>query len=342
MGIWSDSRTFGDRKLSHMKALIQNFTTQLAEAVQIGMTTTLHPNTKKFDTVLITGMGGSGIGGTIISEIANEVRIPFIINKTYDLPSWVNEKTLVIGSTYSGNTEETIAVVEAAIARGAEVAFITSGGKAGELAEKHKLNKIILPGGNPPRSMLAYSLVELMFLLNHYGITQFDVEKEIYDAIQLIDGDEAYIVNSSLELARKLYSTMPIIYSVSGYEGVATRFRQQLNENSKMLCWHHTIPEMNHNELVGWAGGNENMAVVILRNEDDSEKNQQRIEINKTIIRKYTDRIFEIWSKGHNRLMRTLYHIHFEDWVSMHLSELNKVDVVEVKVIDFLKSELAK
>lgn len=325
-----------------MKTLIQDFSKQLADALSIGKNTSLKPNTKSFKNVLITGMGGSGIGGTIVSQLANDVSIPIVGNSSYDLPSWVDENTLVIGSTYSGNTEETISVVEAAIAKGAEVAFVTSGGKADELASQHGLNQIVLVGGNPPRSQFGYSVICQMFLLNHYGVTRFEIEKEINATIALLDSEEENIVSQSKVLAEEIVNTMPIIYCAAGYDGVATRFRQQLNENSKILCWHHVIPEMNHNELVGWAGGNENMSVIILRNEDDSAKNQQRIEINKEIISKHTNRIFEIWSKGDSKIAHTFYHVHFEDWVSVHLGEINKVDIVEVNVIDFLKAELAK
>lgn len=325
-----------------MKTLIQDFSKHLADALIIGKNTPLKPNTKTFKNVLITGMGGSGIGGTVVSQLATDVCIPLAVNNTYDLPSWVNKDTLVLGSTYSGNTEETISVIEAAIAKGAEVAFVTSGGRAGELAKEHQLNQIVLTGGNPPRSQFAYSVVSQMFLLNHYGVTSFDIPKEIQTTIELLDNEEETTISESKIIAEEIAGTMPIIYCAAGYDGVATRFRQQLNENSKMLCWHHVIPEMNHNELVGWAGGNDNMSVIILRNEDDSIKNQQRIEINKNIISRHTSQIFEIWSKGESKIARTFFHVHFEDWVSMHLSEINNVDVMEIDSINFLKSELAK
>jgi glucose/mannose-6-phosphate isomerase len=325
-----------------MKTLIQDFTKQLKDALVIGNSAKLQKRNLSFNNILITGMGGSGIGGTIISELASDIKIPIAVNKTYDLPSWVNEKTLVIGSTYSGNTEETIAVVEAALVAGAELAFITSGGRAGEIAAEHDLNQIVLEGGNPPRSMLSYSLVSLMFLFNHYELTSFDIDTEINNAISLLDKEEANTVADSKKLAESLQNTFPLIYGVAGYEGIATRLRQQINENSKMLCGHHIIPEMNHNELVGWAGADKYISVVILRNADDSVKNQQRIEINKTIISKLSDKVYEVWGKGDSKIARTLYHIHFGDWITMHLSELNGVDVVEVNVIDFLKSELAK
>ncbi|MFT4752753.1 MAG: glucose/mannose-6-phosphate isomerase [Salibacteraceae bacterium] len=325
-----------------MKSLIQNFSTHLSDALTIGNRASLMGNTRTFSNVLITGMGGSGIGGAIVSQLATNVRIPIVVNNTYDLPSWVNENTLVIGSTYSGNTEETIRVIEAALAKGAEVAFVTSGGRAGELAKEHGLNQIVLEGGNPPRSQFAYSVVSQMFLLNHYGITSFAIDKEINATIALLNREEENTIAESRIIAENIANTMPIIYCAAGYDGVATRFRQQLNENSKMLCWHNVIPEMNHNELVGWAGGNENMSVVILRNTDDSAKNQQRIEINKNIISGYTKRIYEIWSKGNSKIARSFYHVHFEDWVTMHLSEINKVDVMEIDAINFLKAELAK
>ncbi|MGB0806721.1 MAG: bifunctional phosphoglucose/phosphomannose isomerase, partial [Salibacteraceae bacterium] len=318
-----------------MKTLIQDFSKQLAQALIIGKNTNLKATNKSFKNVLITGMGGSGIGGVIVAQLATEVSVPIVANSTYDLPSWVNQDTLVIGSTYSGNTEETICVVENAIAKGAEVAFVTSGGKAGELAKKHDLNQLVLEGGHPPRSQFAFSVVCQMFLLNHYGITSFEIEKEINATIALLDAEEETTISESRIMAEKIANTMPIIYCAAGYDGVATRFRQQLNENSKMLCWHHVIPEMNHNELVGWAGGNENMSVIILRNEDDSAKNQQRIEINKSIISRHTNQISEIWSKGDSKIARTFYHVHFEDWISMHLSEINQVDVMEIDSINF-------
>lgn len=325
-----------------MRTLIENFSEQLQHGLEISNNTNLQPSNKTFNTVLITGMGGSGIGGTIISELASEVTIPIIINKAYALPSWVNENTLVIGSTYSGNTEETISAVTAAAEKGAEIAFVTSGGKAGEMAEAHNLNTIKIPGGNPPRSMMAYSLVGMITMLNHYGVTNINIADEVVNTMNMLREERSHIESTSLEVAQKLQNKMPIIYAAEGFDGVATRLRQQINENSKMLCWHHIIPEMNHNELVGWAGGNSDMAVLILRNDIDSDKNQQRITINKEIIEKHTQNITEIWSKGDSLFERMVYHIHFGDWISLHLGELNGVDIVEVNVIDHLKSELAK
>ena len=143
-------------------------------------------------------------------------------------------------------------------------------------------------------------------------------------------------------LAQKLYQKTPVIYVANGFEGVAVRFRQQINENSKMLCWHHVIPEMNHNELLGWRTNVNNLAVVFFRNKCDYQRNSVRMDINKNVISKYTENISEVWSKGSSLIENTLYLINIGDWVSWYLSEMNSVDAIEIDVINFLKSELAK
>ena len=133
-----------------------------------------------------------------------------------------------------------------------------------------------------------------------------------------------------------------MIYTANGFEGVGIRFRQQINENSKMLCWHHVIPEMNHNELLGWRVNTDKLGVVFLRNKCDYNRNQIRMEINKEVLAKQTDNIYEVWSNGESKIENSLYHIHLGDWVSWYLSEMNNVDAVEIDVINFLKGSLAK
>jgi glucose/mannose-6-phosphate isomerase len=139
-----------------------------------------------------------------------------------------------------------------------------------------------------------------------------------------------------------LFRKMPVIYAADGYNGVATRFRQQINENSKMLCWHHILPEMNHNELVGWAEQHPECAVVFLRNETDYFRTQARMEISKEIMLQRTPHVLEIWSKGGSHLERSLYLIHLTDWASCYLADRKGIDAVEVNVINHLKGSLAK
>ena len=326
-----------------MNDYINDFSNHLREAIEIANNTTLTTYTKEIRNILICGLGGSGIGGTIVSDIiSSKVNIPIAATKDYSIPNFVNEHTLVIANSYSGNTEETLYALEKCQGRGAEIAVITSGGKLKTIAEENKYNNIIIPGNQPPRAMFGYAFTELFFMLNHYGIIDDSFKSDFDKAVNLIDTEKADIQKQAMNLAKKMYQQTPVIYVAKGFEGVAVRFRQQLNENSKMLGWHNVVPEMNHNELLGWRTNVDDLAVVYFRNKCDYDRNQIRMDINKKVISKFTSNITEIWSKGDSLIENSLYHISVGDWTSWYLSEMNNVDAIEIDVIDFLKGELAK
>ncbi len=322
---------------------LNDFTNHLTEAIEIANNTDLIACNKEIKNILICGLGGSGIGGTIVADIISpKVTIPIASAKDYSIPNFVNEYTLVIANSYSGNTEETLYALEKCQSRGAEIAVITSGGKLKIIAEENNYNHIIIPGNHPPRAMFGYAFTELFFMLNHYGIIDDTFKNDFENTITLLDTEKKDIQKQAMELAKKMYKKTPVIYVANGFEGVAVRFRQQLNENSKMLAWHNVIPEMNHNELLGWRTNVNDLAVVYFRNKYDYKRNQIRMDINKKVIAKYTENITEIWSKGDTVLANSLYHINLGDWVSWYLSEMNNVDAIEIDVINFLKGELAK
>ena len=325
-----------------MKDLVANFPKQLQEALNIAQRAKIS-SPKRIDTILITGLGGSGIGGTNMAELAIKTsKIPIVISKDYFIPAFVNENTLVIVCSYSGNTEETISAMQQAMQKKAQFVCITSGGKIKEIAAQNNFDLISIPGGFPPRSCIGYSLVQLLHVFETKQIANLHYKKEVEAAILLLTQKEEDIKQKAKQFADKLHNKIPVIYSLGNTEGLAVRFRQQINENSKMLCWHHVIPEMNHNELVGWAGGNKNFAVCILRTSFDYERNVTRLEINKEIFAKYTDTVFEIHAEGDSLLVQSLYLIHLTDWISCYLADLKNIDPTEVKVIDFLKGALAK
>ncbi len=324
-----------------MKHYVLNFPKQLNEALHISKTFNYKP-TEGVKSVLISGLGGSGIGGTIMAELVQDTcKVPVLVNKDYTLPKWVNEKTLVIISSYSGNTEETISVMQQALQQKAQIVCVTSGGKVNEIATQNNLPKIIIPGGNPPRTCLGYSLTQLFKVFSSYGLIDNSYESQLEKTIKLLTENLDAIKTEAQVIAKLLDKKITAIYSLSN-EGVAWRFRQQINENSKMLCWNHVIPEMNHNELVGWTQRNENLAVVILRTSFDLNKNIARTEICKNIFAKYASSVTEIFAKGDSKLEQAIYLIHLTDWVSCYLSDLNGCDPIEVNIIDYLKSELAK
>jgi glucose/mannose-6-phosphate isomerase len=266
-----------------MNDYINDFTNHLREAIEIANNTNLKENTKEIKNVLICGLGGSGIGGTIVNDIVSpKAKIPIAATKDYSIPNFVNEHTLVIANSYSGNTEETLYALAKCQAKDAEIAVITSGGKLKVIAEENNYNKIIIPGNQPPRAMFGYAFTELFFMLNHYGIIDDSFKSDFTNAIVLLDAEKSDIQQQAMSLAKKMHKQTPVIYVANGFEGTAIRFRQQLNENSKMLCWHHVIPEMNHNELLGWRTNINDLAVVYFRNKSDYDRNQIRIDIKKS------------------------------------------------------------
>lgn len=326
-----------------MKQLIVDFTKQIVKAIEIGNDYNAAETDRKIDNVLISGLGGSGIGGTIAAEIvASEAKIPIATNNGYFIPGFVGSNTLFLACSYSGNTEETVSAATLAHEAGAKIVVISSGGKLKEMADENGWDFISIPGGQPPRASFGLSFPEVLYVLAAFGIISNKFEDDLKASIALLDENESAIQEEALAITEKLFGKIPVIYAADGFGGVATRFRQQVNENSKMLCWHHVIPEMNHNELVGWRSKNEDLAVVIFRNETDYNRVQARMEINKSTFSEYTSTIVEVWSKGTTDLQRSLYLIHIGDWVSFFLGEKGGFDITEVKVIDHLKGELAK
>jgi glucose/mannose-6-phosphate isomerase len=247
----------------------------------------------------------------------------------------------VIISSYSGETEETLATFQQAIKKGCMIVCITSGGTVAKLATQHNLDAIIIPGGNPPRACLGYSLVQLLGIFEHYGWLK-NALSSVEKAMNYMVTHKTHFLSEGEAIAKSISYSLPIIYTCSGYEGIAIRFRQQLNENAKMLCWHHVLPEMNHNELVGWADKNAKIATMYFKNEDDFYRTAKRMDIVQEILSNRAGKSLELNSVGANRLERMMYWIHLGDWISWFASVERNVDAVEINVINHLKSEMSK
>jgi len=327
-----------------MDKLIAEFPQQLQEAIDIGKNLNLTVTNKTYSNILACGLGGSGIGANLVRDlVGHQLELPMIVNKNYFIPSFVNENTFVLLNSYSGNTEETLQAMEAVAKQNATITCVTSGGKLAKEAGNFNYDLVSIPAGKPsPRACLGYSFILQMYVLAKHNFINNEFETHIQDAIKFLEDNQLNIKNEAKVLAEKLFNKITILYTPDGYESVAVRWRQQINENGKTLCWHHVIPEMNHNELVGWRTENENLAVIFFDYDDVYERTKIRKSINKTIVSKYTSNVFEIEAIGKNRFEQSLYSINLGDWVSYYISELRKVDAVEVDVIDFLKSELAK
>ena len=328
----------------HMRDLVDRFPAQLTEAITIGAGATIKKHSQDIHNVYVAGLGGSGIGADFVREfVQEECPVPIIVGKGYDTPAFIGKNTLAICSSFSGNTEETLHAFDQLLASGAKIVIISSGGKLIELAKEHRLDFIQVPGNWPsPRACLGYSLVQQLFVLHKLGLISGRSIDEVKAAINLLQFDQDEIKKDARTIASKLDKKIPVIYTTDRMESVAVRFRQQVNENAKMLCWHHVIPEMNHNELVGWRDKHKDLAVIYFRNKDDFKRNSIRMDINKEIISKYTSTIIEVFSKGKNLIERALYFVHLGDYISCDMADLHGVDAIEVDVINYLKGELAK
>lgn len=324
-----------------MKELVESFTTQLKTAKQIAEKAIVTQG-NNISNVVITGLGGSGIGGTIITELVDNCPVPVIINKGYFLPTFVNETTLVIVSSYSGNTEETLQAFQDALSKKTQIICVTSGGKILELAKQNHLEFIEIPGGFPPRSCIGYSLIQLIKIFVAKGLASKNLMAEIDASIHLLDAEKNNIKSEAQQIATKLLNKIAVLYSLGSCEGVSVRFRQQINENSKALCWHHVFPEMNHNELVGWTEVNKNLCVVTFHTSFDYDRNKKRYAVCKPVFDKYANEVIDIYAKGNSKLEQFMYLINIGDWISCYIADLKKIDPVEVNIIDHLKKELSK
>ncbi len=337
---------------SNMNQLLVDFPKQVENAVKIGSKFKQAYNKSQIDSIVITGLGGSAIGGDLLrSYLSVESEIPFQVNRHYFMPEFVNERTLVVVSSYSGNTEETIAAHADAKKRKAKILCISSGGQTAASAEKFKQPLITIPKGLPPRAALGYSFFPTLIALSKMKLIR-PKDSDIAETLSLLRKKSKIYSslknnNVALQLAKQLYMKLPVIYSAADrFDIVNLRWRGQIAENAKQLAFGHVLPEMNHNELVGWKVlrriMEEEIAVVFLRDKDDHPRVKLRMEITKGVIEQYASKVIEIQSEGKSVLARMFSLIYLGDWTSYYLAILNGIDPTPVKVIDYLKNELGK
>ena len=282
--------------------------------------------------VIISGMGGSGIGGLIASALSNQIgNLQVIPWANYGLPQWVNKNDQIICISYSGNTAETLSAAKRAIDIGCKLEVITTGGKLEELARQNNLNITKIESGHQPRAALPLLLKPLLYKI---GIP--DLDKQLAE-ISTLKND----LKKAGEIARQIDGKLPCIYSNGLLTPVGYRWRCQIEENSKVLAINHEIPEMNHNEIVGWTNPLENMAVILIRDNMENETMKKRINATKTIA--WTSKginITEVYAIGKYPLTRIISMILLGDLVSIELAKLKSIDPTPVQIIENLKEAL--
>lgn len=330
-----------------MKKLIEGFTRQLDEALRISQAVDMGRQGTDIRNVLITGMGGSGIGANLVESLTfGRVPIPITVCKGYNIPQFVSPHTLFIACSYSGNTEETLSAINKAMLKRAHIVCITSGGRMLDLAKEYNFYYIQVPNGySSPRAMIGYMIVSLLAALYQTNLIGAAFIKETENAIEYLDRGEKAIQAEAELIAKKLKGKIPFIYCDGRLHAMATRFQQQINENAKQIAHVNTFPEMNHNEIVGWRypkGILQQVQVIYLYSDHDHERVEKRMEICREIFEKKSGTIIDIVAEGASLLEQYYYLIHLTDWISYYLAKENQVDPDPVDAIDFLKSELGK
>jgi glucose/mannose-6-phosphate isomerase len=337
-----------------MYDLIYQFPSQFEDALNTAQAPKLPDwNASQIQNILLAGLGGSAIGGDLVrSYLAERLNIPFFICRNYTLPHFVGESSLVFISSYSGNTEETVSAYDDAQRRKAKILTLSSGGKVEEKSLENRITWVNIPGGLPPRAALGYSFVPVLVMLERLGLADGEKDQikrtgEFLSSNRLKYRLESGVrENPAKRLALQLHQKLPIIYAATDhFDAVSTRWKGQICENAKMLAFNNVFPEFNHNELVGWkilSEYGDDLIVVILKDEDDHPRIKKRMKIVKGIIEKKKVRVIEVESCGETLLSRIFSLIQLGDFVSLYLAILNRDDPRPVKVIDFLKNELAK
>lgn len=333
-----------------MFGAIYRFADQIQEAIGIGEQINLQNDYSACENIIVAGMGGSAIGGDVVKTIVNqELKIPFYVIRNYTLPNWVNEKTLVICSSYSGNTEESLSAYEDALKKGAMICGISTGGQLSEKIKSKGFDLITIPGGLQPRAALAYSFVPMLYLLKKIGLISNSLINDLSNSIISLENkrDVSSVGDASnpiFKMAKDIYGMIPIIYGITDTTGVvALRWKGQLCENSKMLAYHNEIPEMNHNEIVGWGNNPDllsELSVIWLRDKNDNERVRARQDITKTLLNDINIMQHEVSAEGENNVERLLDLINYGDWLSYWCAILHNTDPSPVEKINKLKKAL--
>jgi len=315
---------------------IKNFPIQVSDA--INDTKDLSLNLDKIHRIVIMGMGGSAIAGSIMKDISPHLEI--IVERNYFPNAIIDEHTLLIISSYSGNTEETLSYYRHASSFTKNIFGITSGGELLESLKKDNHDFHILPKGYPPRSILGYTLAVLVKLLDE------DELLELLNIELLQEYSDKFSLESSeiFALAKKTHSTFPVIITEEDLSSIGYRLKSQLNENSKMLSYNVTLPEMNHNDIVGWENKLIDKSFFSLIWIDITwPQNVKRMNITNEILKHKTssNHHIKIPSKLKNDLTGLFYLLNYLDWFSYWCGHLNNVDIDAVESIDILKKELS-
>jgi glucose/mannose-6-phosphate isomerase len=336
-----------------MAALVEALPEHIEDALARIAAAPWLPPSREPSLLALGGMGGSAIAGELTAAaFADTLPRPFLVVRDYRWPACVGRDALAVLSSYSGNTEETLALAGEAAARGVPAAVLSSGGALAERAQRSGWPLHRVPGGMPPRAALFHAWVPLTTFVAALGWTADPVPawREAVAVLRQrrreLGGEAAEASNPAKQLARAIAGQAVFIYTGAGaLAAVAVRWRQQLNENAKVLAHSAAVPEQNHNEIVGWQVASKvtrAIAVLVLRDGGDSAEATARLDLAAEYAARQGAAVHEIRSQGESLLARLASLVQFGDFLSLYLALLGGADPSDIASIDEFKRRLAE
>jgi len=325
---------------------------QCRQAWQEAMSFDLPVDYAGVDKVIILGMGGSAIGGDLVRSLAqSESKVPVVVHRDYGLPAFVDDRTLVIASSYSGNTEETLSAFEPALKTGAKKLAMTTGGKLAALAEQNSIPVFKIEYKAQPRAALGFSFLPTLGVLQKLGFLS-DKSAEVAETVKVLEAlsakmDEKAPVSSNpaKQLAKRLHGRLPVVYGAGILAEAAHRWKTQINENGKAWAFYEVFPELNHNATVGYQFPPEVgslIRVILLRSPSFNERVKLRYDVTCELLERSKIAYEFVDSEGSGLLSQMMSLVMFGDFTSYYLAILHGIDPSPVEVISYLKDRLAK
>lgn len=348
--------------VSCMQKLLEDFPEQCRDARGLAEEFVLPEEFGRIGNIVTCGMGGSAINGDLLRAIyGGSCSVPITVNRNYSIPGFVNKHTLFIATSYSGNTEETLAAFESAVERKAKAVAITSGGKLKAYCKENEDKGVLcllIPELKTnkgeriqPRCAFGYLFIPLVVFLSKINLvgdqgSSLDAAiEQLSDTMKELSPDKPAKDNEAKQIAQLAYSKQPVIYASQKYDAVAMRWKAQFNENSEVMAFYNVIPEMNHNEIVGWGLPRDmtrRSLVIMLKDEGDDERINKRIDITRRLIAEEGAHVIPVEPQGDSLLARSLYFIYLGDFASYYLAILNGIDPTPVKRIEQLKRDMVR
>lgn len=335
--------------------IIERLGEQCRQGWEIAQAATGLPRGEGVHSVVVLGMGGSGVAGDVAQAVVEpRLPVPFRVIKSYGpLPEWVDRTSLVFALSYSGNTEETLEAFEEAHRRGARMVVVCSGGTLADQADAYGVARVQIPPGQQPRASLGYLTLPILGVLQRVGLVP-DLSADVDEAVAVLASlgercgrERSVAENPAKDLARRIGGRVPVIYGAYGASSVAAqRFKCDLNEYAKTPAFWNFLPELDHNEIEGWAHLSEitrrHFVGVFLRDREEPERISLRFGITRRLIEDELAEIVEVHGEGRSPLAKLLSLIMLTQLGAIYLAFSYGLDPGPVHVLEKLKRELAQ